>query len=210
MEYIFLRTRQTPSHCGYSINMGKCNFHMSRPFSVLLLLCAGLVLAAGDMEELTTAAQRGDAGAQFLLGSRYDHGQGVPEDDAEAVRWYHLAAEQGHASAQYYLGYKFAQGEGVARDTGEAVRWLREAAGQGHAAAQYRLGAMYFNDAEAPVDKAEAARWLRAAAEQGHAGAQKRLREYQETYGPADAGRRICGNRDSGCCRIICVTGTDL
>ena len=166
--------------------MGKYNFHMSRPFSVLLLLSAGLVLAAGDMEELTTAAQQGDAGAQFLLGSRYDHGQGVTEDDEQAVRWYHLAAQQGHASAQYYLGYKFEQGEGVARNTGEAVRWLREAAGQGHAAAQYRLGAMYFNDAEAPADKAEAARWLRAAAEQGHAGAQERLREYQETYGPAD------------------------
>ena len=150
-----------------------------------LLLSANLVLAAADPEELARAAEQGDAGAQFLLGSRYDHGQGVTEDDEQAVRWYHLAAQQGHASAQYYLGYKFAQGEGVARDTGEAVRWLREAAGQGHAAAQYRLGAMYFNDAEAPADKAEAARWFRAAAEQGHAGAQERLREHQETHKPA-------------------------
>ena len=137
-----------------------------------LLLCAGLALADPDPGELARAAQQGDAGAQFLLGSRYDHGQGVTEDDAEAVRWYRLAAEQGHASAQYYLGYKFAQGEGVARNSGEAVRWLRKAAGQDHAAAQYRLGAMYFNDEEAPLDKAEAARWFRAAAEQGHAIAQ--------------------------------------
>ena len=139
---------------------------------MLLLLCAGLVLAAGNMEELTTAAQQGDAGAQFLLGSRYDHGQGVPEDDAQAARWYRLAAQQGHASAQYYLGYKLAQGEGVTRDAVEAILWLRKAAGQGHAAAQYRLGAKYFNDEEAPADKAAAARWLRAAAEQGHAIAQ--------------------------------------
>ena len=160
-------------------------------FFILTSLLAGLLLSAGPAfaapgpEELTRVAEQGDAGAQFLLGSRYDHGQGVTEDDVQAARWYRLAAEQGHASAQYYLGYKFAQGEGVARDTGEAVRWLREAAGQGHAAAQYRLGAMYFNDEEAPVDKAEAARWFRAAAEQGHAGAQKRLREYRETSGPA-------------------------
>ncbi len=68
-----------------------------------LLLSAGLALAAPDPEELARVAQQGDAGAQFLLGSRYDHGQGVTEDDAEAVRWYRLAAEQGHASAQYYL-----------------------------------------------------------------------------------------------------------
>jgi len=27
----------------------------------------------------------------------YAEGRGVPQDDAEAVRWYGLAAEQGHA-----------------------------------------------------------------------------------------------------------------
>ena len=34
----------------------------------------------------------------------YGAGRGVPQDDAEAVRWYRLAAEQGEASAQYNLG----------------------------------------------------------------------------------------------------------
>ena len=34
----------------------------------------------------------------------YADGEGVPLDDAEAVRWYHLAAEQGHATAQHNLG----------------------------------------------------------------------------------------------------------
>ena len=31
-------------------------------------------------------------------------GQGVPQDYAEAVKWYRLAAEQGNADAQYNLG----------------------------------------------------------------------------------------------------------
>ena len=35
--------------------------------------------------------------AQFNLGLMYALGEGVPEDDAEAVRWYTRAAEQGHA-----------------------------------------------------------------------------------------------------------------
>ena len=35
--------------------------------------------------------------------------EGVPEDKAEAVRWYRLAAEQGHASAQYNLGVMYDQ-----------------------------------------------------------------------------------------------------
>ena len=30
----------------------------------------------------------------------YATGEGVPKDDAEAVRWYRLAAEEGNASAQ--------------------------------------------------------------------------------------------------------------
>ena len=42
--------------------------------------------------------------AQYNLGFLYDNGWGVPEDDAEAVRWYRLAADQGDASAQYNLG----------------------------------------------------------------------------------------------------------
>ena len=34
----------------------------------------------------------------------YDTGLGVPQDAAEAVRWFRLAAEQGHAEAQNNLG----------------------------------------------------------------------------------------------------------
>ena len=43
----------------------------------------------------------------------YANGEGVPEDDAEAVRWYRLAAEQGYAMAQSFLGAMYANGEGV-------------------------------------------------------------------------------------------------
>ena len=34
----------------------------------------------------------------------YDHGRGVPEDDAEALKWYRMAAEQGNAPAQFSWG----------------------------------------------------------------------------------------------------------
>ena len=39
----------------------------------------------------------------------YSRGEGVPEDEAEAVRWYRLAAEQGDALAQTNLGVIHAQ-----------------------------------------------------------------------------------------------------
>jgi TPR repeat protein len=40
-----------------------------------------------------------DAKAQYNLGVMYDFGNGGPEDDKEALKWWLLAAEQGDAGA---------------------------------------------------------------------------------------------------------------
>ena len=112
---------------------------------------------------------------QLNLGIRYDIGLGVPQDAAEAVRWYRLAAEQGYADAQGNLGLMYANGEGVPQDAAEAVRWYRLAADQGHANAQITLGAMYAFGEGVPQDDAEAVRWYRLAANQGDASAQYNL-----------------------------------
>ena len=45
--------------------------------------------------------------AQYNLGVKYDTGEGVPQDAAEAVRWFRLAAEQGIASVQNNLGLMY-------------------------------------------------------------------------------------------------------
>jgi TPR repeat protein len=44
----------------------------------------------------------------------YAEGQGVPQDHAEAARWYRKAADQGNALAQFGLGLMYDQGHGVA------------------------------------------------------------------------------------------------
>src|SRR5450432_2769644 len=49
-------------------------------------------------------ADRGDAVGQYGLGHAYFSGQGVPQDYAEAMKWYRKAADQGDAPAQYNLG----------------------------------------------------------------------------------------------------------
>ena len=98
--------------------------------------------------------------------------RGVPEDDAEAVRWCRKAAEQGLAAAQYMLGFMYAEGEGVPEDDAEAAKWFRKAAEQGDVEAQSRLGFMYVEGEGVPEDDAEAVRWYRKAAEQGLAHAQ--------------------------------------
>jgi hypothetical protein len=76
------------------------------------------------------AAKQGDAAAQCHLAYSFESGEGVAQDQAEAVRYFRLAAEQGDADAQFSLGDCFENGEGVAQDWSEAVRYYRLAAAQ--------------------------------------------------------------------------------
>ena len=115
---------------------------------------------------------QGDASAQYSLGVMYEVGKGVPQDYAEAVKWYRLAAEQGNALAQNSMGVMYVDGLGVPQDYAEAARWHRLAAEQGHSLAQYSLGVMYEVGQGVPQDYAEAANWFRLAAEQGNRMAQ--------------------------------------
>ena len=142
---------------------------------ILVALAAGAQAQTPEIDALRTRAAQGDARAQFDLGLRYATGEGVPQDDAEAARWYRLAAEQGNVTAQVNLGVMYFNGAGVPQDDAEAVRWYRLAAGQGHVTAQHNLRGSYANGAGVPQDDAEAVRWFRLAAEQGHAGAQFNL-----------------------------------
>jgi TPR repeat protein len=66
----------------------------------------------------------------------YHLGDGVPQDDEEAVRWFRLAAEQGDADAQFRLGLMYATGEGVPEDDVLAYMWWNLAAAQGNEGAQ--------------------------------------------------------------------------
>jgi hypothetical protein len=68
---------------------------------------------ADDIETLRQAAEQGHFGGQYRLGLMYDKGEGVPEDDAEAVKWYRKAAEQGDAKAQNSLGAMYVIGGDV-------------------------------------------------------------------------------------------------
>ena len=111
-----------------------------------------------EIAALRVDANAGDADSQYSLAVMYANGLGVPQDAAEAVRWFRLAAEQGHASAQSSLGFAYANGFGVLEDDAEAVRWYRLAAEQGHARAQYNLGIKYGNGEGVPQDDAEAVR----------------------------------------------------
>lgn len=77
------------------------------------------------------------------MGVIFEHGDGVPEDYLEALRWYKLAADQGFASAQFKMGFMYNSGKGVKCNYPEAMRWLKLAAEQGDATALCHIGFMF-------------------------------------------------------------------
>ena len=73
---------------------------------------------------------------------KHETGRGVPQDQVQAAKWFHLAAEQGQVLAQYELGQRYALGVGVAADRCEALRWLMLATAQGQPDAAARRDAL--------------------------------------------------------------------
>jgi len=144
-------------------------FDPSKPFRVIFEPPLADLVTVFD--ETKAKAERGDADAQAELGAMYVKGLGVPQDSAEALRWFRKAADQGNARGQNGLGVMYANGWGVAKDSTVAVRWYRKAADQGFAYAQYYLGVLYANGDGVPKDSAKAVELFRKAADQGNADA---------------------------------------
>ena len=116
---------------------------------IALFLCAASLLpqamaatpadAGKSFQETKIKAEKGYAPAQYILGGMYRRGQGVPKDEAEAVKWYRKAADQGDANAQSMLGIMYANGEGVPQDGAEAYKWFLLAGAQGDKDAKEKI-----------------------------------------------------------------------
>ena len=100
------------------------------------------------------------------MGVLYDNGPGdLPEDNAEAVKWYRKAAEQGVALGQHNLGLMYNLGEGVPQDDVQAYAWFNTAAAQGNELA-----------------KENKERVAESMTREGRARAQELARQYWEAY----------------------------
>ena len=109
---------------------------------VLVALAVGAPVQAQTplIDDLRMRAEAGDAEAQYDLGVMYENGRGVPQDDAQSVRWQRMAAVQGHALAQYMIGFRYSFGWGVPQDDVYAYAWVNLAvASSGERVAPSRL-----------------------------------------------------------------------
>ncbi|MDP1730593.1 MAG: tetratricopeptide repeat protein [Devosia sp.] len=81
----------------------------------------------------------------------------MPENVAEAIRWFRLAAEQGFLGAQTSLAALYDFGLGVTKDHGEAAKWWRMAAEQDDPGSQVFLSLKYEDGEGVPQDYVRAA-----------------------------------------------------
>lgn len=121
----------------------------------------------------------GDPEAEYLIGTMYSHGEGVPRNPRTAVPFYEAAARQGSADAAFALGFLLYYGQGdegdptaVPAQPAAAAQWFAQAGQRGNASAEYFLGHMFRTGDGASRDDAAARYWLVAAANQGLASAQ--------------------------------------
>jgi hypothetical protein len=91
---------------------------------------------ATEFALLRPLAEQGDATAQAGIAMLYAFGNGVPEDDAEAVAWLRKAADQKNggiatAGAKGALGLMYESGRGVPKDYVQAYKWFNLGAADG-------------------------------------------------------------------------------
>lgn len=136
-----------------------------------------------------TLAEEGDAEAEFWLGDMYLSGDGVPQDNAQALMWLGRSAEHGKTVAGWLLGQVYDGGLqhlgiDVPEDTALAVEWYATAAEAGFEAAWYQLAEHYDEGRGVAQDYGEAARWYGKLAAAGDVVSENRLGEIYRAGGP--------------------------
>ncbi len=130
--------------------------------------------------ELRKQAEKGDAAAQFRLGTRLfarfrGNGPNPDWNGTESMIWYRKSAAQGFVLAQASLGFNYFTGISIEKNTSEGIRWWRLAATQGDAESAVMLGFKYLTGDEVVESKVEAAKWFRIAADAGDLRAQNQM-----------------------------------
>jgi localization factor PodJL len=135
---------------------------------------------------LTQAAEKGQAVAQYRLGTLYERGQGVPADPAKAAHWYEMAANQGNRKAMHNLAVSDASGAAGKKNMPDAARWFAKAAALGLADSQFNLAVLYERGDGVPQSLLDAYKWYSIAAASGDSESKARMTALQSQLSDAD------------------------
>jgi TPR repeat protein len=140
----------------------------------------------GAFRLLKPAADASDSDAQVNLGYLYARGQGVAQNQQEAMRLYLLSAKQGNAEGMNAVGFKYRYGTGVPIDLPRAVHWFCRAAVSGDPRSLNNLAIMYYEGQGVERDVEEARILWRQSAERGNPNAMFNLGQSLYFEAPQD------------------------
>ncbi len=112
-------------------------------------------------------AEQGDAKAQFAYGECKRRGEGVAQNEEEAVFWYKASARRLSPVAAYRLAMCLAKSPSFGDGTRQAFFWLRVGAELGDAEAAYELSRVYEEGRGVDASHRHALYWLMTAARRG-------------------------------------------
>lgn len=129
------------------------------------------VMIGGRVYSITTwkkAAKEGIPFPQYMLGTLYLTGEGVPKDVDLGIEYLKKAAKQKELAAQEALAglYMFGSSD-ITKDPVEARKWYEMAAKQGSAKAYYSLGLIYNGGLGVEKNKSKAKSWFGQACNNG-------------------------------------------
>jgi len=91
------------------------------------------------LEKLMPLAETGHPAAQYNIGVMHEWGNGMPQNNANALKWYKRSAERFHKDAQNNLGALYSKGEGTEQNFLEALKWFIISAENGSEAGQKNI-----------------------------------------------------------------------
>jgi TPR repeat protein len=98
--------------------------------------------------------------AHTLLATRYREGNGVPQDEAEAIRLLRRGAELGDPAAQNEYGVALRDGTRVESDVQRSFQWFEKGAWGDYTEAQLNLGVAYVRGTGVERDQVRGVAWL--------------------------------------------------
>ena len=136
-------------------------------------------------EQVSAAAKKGNAEAQYWLGEAYFDGESQFEqpsavDYVQARAWYDKAVAQKDACAQHAIGWMYDSGTGAEEDKAQAFAWYEKAAKQGLSKSQFNLGVLYRDGLGVAQNMKAAKSWFEKAAAQGDEEAAAELEDWSE------------------------------
>ena len=147
--------------------------------TTILAIQSSLVFADYSQDQFKINEAKAKVGSvkdQYILGHKYQVGDGTQKDYSKAFEWFEKAAKAGHKEAQNELGILYANGRGVRQDFTKAEEWYLKSANQNYTLAQRNLADLYLDGrGSVPSNSQKAVKYLKLAADKGDADCQYNL-----------------------------------